>query len=112
MFVITHRRLIDARRAASRRPLTTQATDLHSNDSIGGNVEEEAIEQMAVDRTHALLDNLTDAQRDVLALRLIADLTVEETAKVVGKRSGAVKALQRRGLTAIKDQLENGRVTL
>jgi len=112
VFVIAHRRLIDARRAASRRPVTTQSTDRLSNDSIGGDVEEEAIEQLAVAQMRELFDTLTDAQRDVLALRVIADLTLEETAKVVGKRVGAVKALQRRGLFAIKDQLENGRVTL
>ena len=112
VFVIAHRRLIDARRAASRRPVTTQSTDMHSNDSVGGDVEEEAIEQLAVARMRQLFDNLTDAQRDVLALRVIADLTLKETAKVVGKRVGAVKALQRRALSAIKVQLENGRVTL
>ena len=112
VFVIAHRRLIDARRAASRRPVTTQSTDLHSNDSIGGDVEEEAIEQLAVARIREIFESLTDDQRDVLSLRLIADLTLEETAKVVCKQVGAVKALQRRALGAIKIQLEDGRVTL
>jgi RNA polymerase sigma-70 factor (ECF subfamily) len=47
----------------------------------------------------------------VLALRIIANLTVEETAKVVGKRIGAVKATQRRGLLALRGHLDLERVT-
>jgi RNA polymerase sigma-70 factor (ECF subfamily) len=54
---------------------------------------------------------LTDDQRDVLALRIIANLTLEETADTVGKRVGAVKALQRRGLIALRLRIEQDRVT-
>jgi DNA-directed RNA polymerase specialized sigma24 family protein len=34
----------------------------------------------------------------VLLLRILGDLTIEEIARAVGKRPGAVKALQRRAL--------------
>lgn len=34
-------------------------------------------------------------------LRVFGDLTIEEVARVVGKRPGAVKALQRRGIARI-----------
>jgi RNA polymerase sigma-70 factor (ECF subfamily) len=37
----------------------------------------------------------------VLLLRVIAGLTLAETAEVVSKSLGAVKALQRRGIAAI-----------
>jgi RNA polymerase sigma-70 factor (ECF subfamily) len=35
-------------------------------------------------------------------LRIIGDLTIEEIARAVGKRPGAVKALQRRGLRRLQ----------
>jgi RNA polymerase sigma-70 factor (ECF subfamily) len=38
-------------------------------------------------------------------LRMIGGLTLEEVAKVIGKPVSAVKALQRRGLGAIKREL-------
>jgi RNA polymerase sigma-70 factor (ECF subfamily) len=57
------------------------------------------------------LEALTDDQHDVLALRIIANLTLEETADAVGKRVGAVKALQRRGLIALRTYLDQGRVS-
>jgi RNA polymerase sigma-70 factor (ECF subfamily) len=56
-------------------------------------------------------EKLTEIQRDVLALRIIGHLTLEETSSVVGKRVGAVKAAQRRGLLALREHLDLERVT-
>jgi RNA polymerase sigma-70 factor (ECF subfamily) len=55
---------------------------------------------------------LTEAQRDVLALRLIAGLTLAETAQVMGKRVGAIKALQRRALATLHNTIDFDSVTL
>ncbi|WP_431192015.1 sigma factor-like helix-turn-helix DNA-binding protein [Staphylococcus aureus] len=38
----------------------------------------------------------------MLLLRILGDLTIEEIARVVGKRPGAVKALQRRALKRVE----------
>ena len=52
-----------------------------------------------------VLAALSPEQRSVLLLRVIGDMSIEDVAKAVGKRTGAVKALQRRGLAAIKREL-------
>ena len=39
-------------------------------------------------------------------MRILGDLTVDQVAAVVGKRPGAVKALQRRGLAALRRKLD------
>jgi RNA polymerase sigma-70 factor (ECF subfamily) len=59
-----------------------------------------------------IFNSLTDEQKTVLALRVVADLSLEETAVVMGKRVGAVKALQRRALASVKAKLDDGRVSL
>jgi RNA polymerase sigma-70 factor (ECF subfamily) len=41
----------------------------------------------------------------VVLLRLLADLSLEQTAAVMGKRVGTVKSLQRRGLDALRRSL-------
>ncbi|HJV09488.1 MAG TPA: sigma factor-like helix-turn-helix DNA-binding protein, partial [Acidimicrobiales bacterium] len=51
-------------------------------------------------------------QADVLLLRLVSAMTVEAVAEVLGKTPGAVKALQRRGLCALRKQLEHEGVPL
>lgn len=104
VFVIAHRRLLDARRAAGRR-LDTTPLDKTALDPPGGNVESEAVDRMATAEILEMLESLTEDQRDVLALRVVANLTLEETAEVLGKRVGAVKGLQRRALMSLRDRM-------
>ena len=75
-------------------------------------MEGEALDRLATDDLRRALEVLTEDQRDVLSLRVIGNLTLEETAEVMGKQVGAVKALQRRGLIALREHLEHHRVSL
>ncbi len=102
-FVIAHRRMIDARRSASRNVVTVPKAQ--SEEPSGGDVEEEALRQLSTAETIKALRVLTDEQREVLVLRVIADLSLDETAKVVGKSVGAVKAMQRRALETLRKKL-------
>jgi RNA polymerase sigma-70 factor (ECF subfamily) len=67
---------------------------------------------LGADRVRALCERLVPGQRDVLLLRLLGDLSIEQVAETLGKRTGAVKALQRRGLLAIGRLLEREGVPL
>lgn len=111
VFVIAHRRLIDARRSGSRQPAEVRSVE-ELFESAGGDVEEEVMEQLAITRMKEIFDVLTEDQKNVLYLRIVADLSLEETANVLGKRVGAIKALQRRALTSVRTQIEQGRVSL
>lgn len=104
VFVIAHRSLIDDRRHRSRRPDLTSA--LPDTASAGGNVEDEAVESLVTAELLEAFERLTDTQRDVLALRIVAGLSVDQTAQVLGKRTGAVKALQHRALAALRRELD------
>lgn len=106
-FVIAHRRLIDFRRAQGRTVDTT-SFDAVALNRAGGDVEHEALDRLVTEEVEATLQTLTEPQRDVLTLRVIAGLTIEETADVVGKRVGAVKALQRRALVTLRKSLPKG----
>jgi RNA polymerase sigma-70 factor (ECF subfamily) len=74
-------------------------------------VESEAIERLVTAELVTAFEVLTDDQREVLALRVIANLTLEETAQVVGKNVGAVKQLQRRALAGIRRSFDVEEVT-
>ena len=54
---------------------------------------------------HALLATLTNDQREVLARRFVLDQSLDQVATSTGRRIGAVKALQHRGLAALHRQL-------
>jgi DNA-directed RNA polymerase specialized sigma24 family protein len=49
----------------------------------------------------AALRELSSDQREVLLLRMAAGLTAPEVAATLGKTTGAVKALQHRGLASL-----------
>jgi RNA polymerase sigma-70 factor (ECF subfamily) len=96
IFTIAHHRLVDDHRAAARRPLTLveqvpEQEATHTTDA-------DALDAVGTDRVRALLDQLSADQRDVLLLRLIAGLTIDEIAQLLGKTVGSTKQLQRRGL--------------
>ena len=108
VFTIAHRRVIDDRRARTRRPppqsLDAEPVRAHRGQTTGS-AEDEAVEAMGKDRIRDVLDRLAPDQRDVITLRVIADLSVEHTAATLGKQPGAVKALQRRALATLRRNL-------
>ena len=105
VFTIAHRRLIDDWRRRSRRPqLTDDAGDLTLLP--GGDAEDDALMRVGTTDVHRMCAGLPDDQRSVLLLRVLADLTVEQVASVMGRSVGSVKALQRRGLRTLRDRLE------
>ena len=105
VFTIAHRRLVDDWRRRSRRPqLTDDAGDLTL--LAGGDVEDDVLVRIGTADVHRMCAELPDDQRSVLLLRVLADLTVELVAQVMGRSVGAVKALQRRGLRTLRDRLE------
>jgi RNA polymerase sigma factor (sigma-70 family) len=111
VFTIAHRRLLDERRRQARRPATEPLmgdTGFAAIDDVERDVEH----FLSIERTRALCDRLPPGQRDVLLLRILGRLTIDEVAAALGKTPGAVKALQRRGLLAISRLLEREGVTL
>jgi RNA polymerase sigma factor (sigma-70 family) len=116
VFTIAHRRLLDERRRQARRPppehLTDPADALAPELAAADDVEDAIERSLGAERVRALCERLVPGQRDVLLLRLLGDLSIEQVAGTLGKTTGAVKALQRRGLLAIGRLLEREGVTL
>jgi RNA polymerase sigma factor (sigma-70 family) len=99
IFVIAHRRLLDERRHHTRHPV--YPTPSEKLEREGGDVEDEALAWVETERVRALLAELPDAQREVVVLRVTANMSMEEIAQVIGRSRGAVKQLQRRGLATL-----------
>ena len=106
VFTIAHRRLVDDWRRRSRRPQVAGEVD-DLTGLVGGDVEDDVLVRFGAADVHRLCAGLPDDQRAVLLLRILADLTVDQVAQVMGRSTASVKALQRRGLRTLRDQLEN-----
>jgi RNA polymerase sigma-70 factor (ECF subfamily) len=114
VFVIAHRRLLDERRNRSRRPTVVDESfeDSSGDQALGGDAEADALRRLATERVQAICSRLVPDQRDVLLLRIVGDLTVDQIAEVLEKSPGAVKQLQRRGFEAVRRLLSSEGVTL
>jgi RNA polymerase sigma factor (sigma-70 family) len=106
LFTIAHRRAMDAHRARARRPeVPTDPAGLpddgRSTDAVDADLDQLGLGS----RAREAVELLTEDQRAVVLLRIVADLSVADTAAVLGKQPGAVKTLQRRALAALRRSL-------
>ena len=106
VFTIAHHRFLDSRRRARRRPSQSVEQAVLEAAAPQGDVTDEAFGELARAEVVRVLARLSRDQRAVLLLRIVGDLTVEQVSAAIGKRPGAVKALQRRALSAVRRELE------
>lgn len=90
VFTLAHHRIIDDRRRRARRP---QVVDAELPDRAAPPGPEPADPELV-----AALAQLTEDQREVVLLRFIADMSVDEVARLTNRSSVAVRALQHRAM--------------
>ena len=101
VFTIAYRRVVDEWRTRARRDAPVAAPSPAESSSAAA-AEDVALARLGDERVAALLATLTPDQRQVLALRVVADLSLEQVAELLGKPVGAVKALQHRALATLR----------
>lgn len=105
LFTIAYRILVDESRRRKSRPQTTELVG-GAETLAAGDVEHEALANVGREWADALVASLPPDQRAVVALRVTADLPLSEVARILGKRTGAVKALQHRALASLRRRCE------
>lgn len=100
VFTIAHHRRVDEIRRATRQvPSGPPSPDaVEPTDPVDPGLV-------------AALATLTDDQRQVVVLRHVADLSVEDVAAITGHSPGSVKMLTARGLAALAARLSPTTVT-
>lgn len=111
VFSVAHARAVDDIRRRSRRPAESPY-EPEWDDRITASAEIAAFQDGANPDVVNALARLNDDQRTVVTLRVIGDLSLEQTAAVLGRSTGAVKQLQRRALLQLRSLVESGEVAL
>jgi RNA polymerase sigma-70 factor, ECF subfamily len=62
--------------------------------------------RLNVERLHLALEKIDETQREVIRLRFLAGLSLQEVADTLGKTVGAIKTQQYRGLLALRVALK------
>jgi RNA polymerase sigma-70 factor (ECF subfamily) len=106
-FSIAHARIVDHHRARTRMP-TLVPFNPNADPRHVPSAEEVHGTALGEQETFALLHRLGDDQREAVTLRVVAELSLEETAQVMGRSVGAVKQLQRRALESLRALVAGG----
>ena len=103
VFMIAHHRVIDERR--TRRRKLVELTEQPVLDQVGpstGSAESTVMERLDEEELQRVLEMLSPAQREVLLLRFVGGFEIKEIAGIIGKKPGAVQALQRRAFRRLE----------
>jgi RNA polymerase sigma-70 factor (ECF subfamily) len=104
LFRIAHNLLIDYYRrecAHTTVPLKETENASDEDDDPASTVEQ----KLTMEHAFQALSDLEPSQHDALTLRFLSGLSLKETAFAMGKTEDAIKALQRRGLAALRLRL-------
>lgn len=106
LLTIAYRRYVDVLRARGRRTVAPSPREwmeehLIDDHDPGG----DAVGRIQTTEIMRAVDTLTDDQRSVFLLRIVADLPTRDVAEIVGKPETAVKALLRRSVAAMSRRL-------
>ena len=109
LYTIAHNTVIDHYRT---RKITTALEDVQLSQPDDAEAVENQIDLTVEMQTiKAAMQSLTEDQQQVLHLRFIEGMSNTEIAQQLGKREGAIRALQMRGLQALAKQLAEKMVT-
>jgi RNA polymerase sigma-70 factor (ECF subfamily) len=101
LFSIAHARSVDHYRRQSRTPVSVPYK-AEVDGRWSQSAENEVLSSGANQNVLSILSVLSEDQRDVLLMRVIAELSLADVAGIMNKSIGAIKQLQRRALAALK----------
>lgn len=110
LYSIAHARVVDEYRKRDRRPSEVDVDD--QPVAYDANLDGDMAQAQLREVLQAVLVHLTEEQQQVIALRFVEGLSLEETAQAMGKNANAIKALQHRALRALAGRLERSGVNI
>ncbi|NNF83810.1 MAG: sigma-70 family RNA polymerase sigma factor [Deltaproteobacteria bacterium] len=90
------------------RKRAVRSGEVELPEEIAGGIDPEAAVERKLDgdRLRKGLQALTEEQRETVILRLVMGYEHDEVAAIMGRSTGAIRALQFRALAALRDALE------
>ena len=102
LFRIAHNLIVDHFRKRGRRHIVALDDAPAAATEYDPDLDRKLDVDMSMVPVQEAMKDLTDLQREVISLRFAAGLSVAETARAVGKKDNAVKALQHAGIKKLR----------
>lgn len=104
VYGIASHKVADAHRSAARNRAEPVPDIPDTTDEADG-PEAQIMHGEVAGRMARLMESLSEKQREILHLRVLVGLSVEETAEAVGSTPGAVRVAQHRALNRLREVL-------
>ncbi len=98
--LIDHYRTANSHDCLDRLPVNEPAPEGNIEEQIEGYIEKKELVEA--------IDQLTNEQRQAICLKFLQGFSNREVARRMGKGTGAIRALQMRGLQTLAKNLRNG----
>ena len=105
LFRIAHNLIVDYFRKKGKKALVPLEGTADNLQSAHVDVDRRIDLELAMDEIRRAMEGLTDLQREVISMRFAGGLSVAETARAIGKKDNAIKALQHAGLKKLRIML-------
>ena len=105
LFRIAHNLIVDYFRKKGKKALVPLEGSADNLRSAHVDVDRRIDLEIAMDEIRRAMEGLTDLQREVISMRFAGGLSVAETARAIGKKDNAIKALQHAGLKKLRMML-------
>jgi RNA polymerase sigma-70 factor (TIGR02952 family) len=93
---------------SSRFRLEVATADMRDADRATDGPEDAVVQQLTNEQLLACVKQLGSEQQECIALRFLQGMSVAETAEIMGKKEGAIKALQHRAVRRLAGLLPDG----
>jgi len=104
LYQIARNLLVDHYRKMSGQ-IMAPLREAETTGAEAGDVTALVEQRLTLERVHQALARLDETQCEVVTLRFLSGLSLQEAAAALGKTENAVKALQHRGLMALREML-------
>lgn len=101
---IAHNVVVDHYRKQSRTTEVELTEEIYASDDVDPMVLVQLRERK--DKLMQAMQLLTEDQRDIISMRFLQGIEIQEVAEATGKTPGAVKALQHRALRTLAQRLQ------
>jgi RNA polymerase sigma-70 factor, ECF subfamily len=104
VFTIARRRLLDDRRKVLRRRTHPADAAILERDDPSADTQAEALGRIDSEKALRRIAELPQEQAEVVLLRVVAGLSADDVASILGKTPGNIRVIQHRALTQLARQ--------
>lgn len=106
LYKIAHNLIVDKYKK-NKEEVSFEGLDFEIEDSESKDHLENVLDAVDIEKLHKAIGNLNEEQREIIYLRYIKELSIQETMEITGKSIDSVKSLAKRAMERLRENLNS-----